>query len=291
MSCAKKPIKTLFQSASMWVGFKLLWISPEYPKMWSNQCWNHESPRNLLEFDHRYYFHQWIAQSLLQSDHKKRSIAVRQQNLRSIGSLFSSHSECKAVHSGTVETRKRLGRDVQSVTSTRMEHDLWEPDSIVLSAVTQIYWRRRKKRFCFTYATAKAYSAAVYLYSSVNGKATVNLVFSKARVAPAKQLSIPRLELLGVLIGTRCLKYVTQPVQLSVLDRFLWTDSQCVLHWMKTCQPLPVYVQNRLREITSRRTSSPTMCPLHKIPLIWLPEVFQQMNLSTITCGGMAHRG
>lgn len=109
------------------------------------------------------------------------------------------------------------------------------------------------KLFCFTDASAKAYSAVVYLYSSVNGKATVNLVFSKARVAPAKQLSIPRLELLGVLIGTRCLNYVTQQLQLSVADRFLWTDSQCVLHWITTCKPLPVFVQNRLREITSHR--------------------------------------
>jgi len=48
------------------------------------------------------------------------------------------------------------------------------------------------KLFSFTDASAQAYSAAVYLYSSVNGKATVNLVFSKARVTPAKQLSIPR---------------------------------------------------------------------------------------------------
>ena len=65
------------------------------------------------------------------------------------------------------------------------------------------------KLFCFTDTSAKAYSAAVYLYSSVNGQATVhvNLVFSKARVFPAKQLSIPRLELLcqpGVFQITRC---------------------------------------------------------------------------------------
>lgn len=46
--------------------------------------------------------------------------------------------------------------------------------------------------FCLTDASAKAYSAAVYLYSSVNAKATDNLVLSKARVAPARQLSIPR---------------------------------------------------------------------------------------------------
>ena len=51
------------------------------------------------------------------------------------------------------------------------------------------------KLFCFTDASAKAYSAAVYLYSSVGRTANVNLIFSKARVAPTKQLSIPRLEL------------------------------------------------------------------------------------------------
>ncbi|XP_068735663.1 uncharacterized protein [Montipora capricornis] len=58
------------------------------------------------------------------------------------------------------------------------------------------------KLFCFTDASAKAYSAAVYLYS-VGRTANVNLVFSKVRVAPTKQLSIPRLELLAVVIGTR----------------------------------------------------------------------------------------
>ena len=115
--------------------------------MWSNQCRNHESPRNLLQFDHRYYFHQWISPSLLRSDHKERGIAAWQQNLRSIGSLFSSHSECKTVHSGTVETTKRLERDVQWITSTRMEQDWGEPDSTVLSANTQIYWRRPVQTF------------------------------------------------------------------------------------------------------------------------------------------------
>ena len=109
------------------------------------------------------------------------------------------------------------------------------------------------KLFCFTDASAKAYSAAVYLYSSVGRTAHVNLVFSKARVAPIKQLSIPRLELLAVVIGTRCLNYVTEQLQLTVTDRVLWTDSQCVLHWMKSHKPLPVFVQNRLKEIKSHK--------------------------------------
>ncbi|XP_044180058.1 uncharacterized protein LOC114970531 [Acropora millepora] len=87
----------------------------------------------------------------------------------------------------------------------------------------------------------------------VGRTANVNLVFSKACVAPTKQLSIPRLELLAVVIGTRCLNYVTEQLQLTVTDRVLWTDSQCVLHWMKSHKPLPIFVQNRLKEIKSHK--------------------------------------
>ena len=59
------------------------------------------------------------------------------------------------------------------------------------------------KLFCFADASAKAYSAAIYLYYTAVGRTTnVNLVFSKVPVVPIKQLSIPRLELLVVLIGT-----------------------------------------------------------------------------------------
>ena len=124
------------------------------------------------------------------------------------------------------------------------------------------------KLFCFTDASAKAYSAAVCLYSAVGKTVNVNLVFSKACVATTKQLSIPRLELLAVVIGTRCLNYVTEQLQLPVADQTLWTDSQCVLHWMKSRKPLPVFVQNRLKEISHTKTSSSDMSPELKIQLL-----------------------
>ena len=61
--------------------------------------------------------------------------------------------------------------------------------------------------------------------------------------------TIPRLELLGVVIGVRALKFVENQLHLPVMSKILYTDSQCVLHWMQTAKPLPVLITNRLKEI------------------------------------------
>ena len=142
--------------------------------------------------------------------------------------------------------KKKIATRHSVSTSKRMEQDLWEPDSIVLSAFTQIYWTRRKLHRCLYQSP---FSNSIPLLFS-KWKSNCQPGVSKA----SKQLSIPRLELLGVLIGTRCLNYATQQLQLSVVDRFPLTDSQCssLDNW-KTCKPLPVFAQNRLREITSQR--------------------------------------
>ena len=75
------------------------------------------------------------------------------------------------------------------------------------------------------------------------------------RLAPAnrgknkRELTIPRLELLAVVIGIRALKFVTKELRLKVPERILWTDSQCVLYWLKTRKPLSVFVENHIKEI------------------------------------------
>ena len=105
---------------------------------------------------------------------------------------------------------------------------------------------------CFCDASAKAYASVVYLSSD----AGVNLLFSKARVAPIKKLGIPRLELLAVLIGVRMLKFVQEQLQLPVEKKILWTDNQCVLHWIMSKRPLTTFVQNRVKEITETKDIS-----------------------------------
>ncbi|XP_055838373.1 uncharacterized protein LOC129906582 [Episyrphus balteatus] len=67
---------------------------------------------------------------------------------------------------------------------------------------TKIGWDDPLPRF--SDASQKAYSAAVYIRSvSERGEIEVQLVAGKTRVAPVKQLTIPRLELCGALLLTR----------------------------------------------------------------------------------------
>ena len=79
------------------------------------------------------------------------------------------------------------------------------------------------------------------------------LLFSKSRVEPKQKMSIPRLELLALLIGIRSLKFVSKELKLENTKITVWTDSQCVLNWIKTKKPLSVFVRNRLTEITRER--------------------------------------
>lgn len=104
---------------------------------------------------------------------------------------------------------------------------------------------------CFVDASAKAYAAVIYLRQThKNGTVTSHLIFSKMRLAP-DGLSIPRMELLGLLIGARALHFVREQLKLSVSSSILLCDSQCVLYWLKSRKALSTFVQNRVTEIKS----------------------------------------
>ena len=55
----------------------------------------------------------------------------------------------------------------------------------------------------------------------------------------------------------------------------LWTDSTCVLHWLKTCKSLPVFVDNQVKEVSKATDISFLYAPSNKNPA----------NLPTTTTG------
>ncbi|XP_058456811.1 uncharacterized protein LOC131434173 [Malaya genurostris] len=85
----------------------------------------------------------------------------------------------------------------------------------------------------FVDASETAYSCAVYLRTiDINGDPQCVLVTGKAKVAPVKPMSVPRLELQGCVLGTRLMKFFLENHRISVTRRVLWTDSTTALSWI-----------------------------------------------------------
>lgn len=101
----------------------------------------------------------------------------------------------------------------------------------------------------FCDASKYAYAAAVYLLQQTTKSRRIDLIFAKTRLAPNKQITIPRLELLAALIGTRCLKFVHKELKVTISEKHIWVDSQCVLNWLYSKKTLNTFVANRIKEM------------------------------------------
>ena len=106
---------------------------------------------------------------------------------------------------------------------------------------------------CFCDASKTAYAATVYLLQENNNETRSDLIFSKTRFAPVKGMTIPKLELMGVLIGVRSIQFVKNELHLTIEQVRVATDSQCVLQRIVTEKRLPVFVKNRVNEIKSHK--------------------------------------
>ena len=84
----------------------------------------------------------------------------------------------------------------------------------------------------FTDASKHTYAPVVYLRILNGTSRTVHLMFSKTRLAPIKgTLSIPRLELMSVLIGCRASQFVVDQLGFKGVKQRVFTDSKCVIEW------------------------------------------------------------
>ncbi|KAJ8896262.1 hypothetical protein PR048_001606 [Dryococelus australis] len=102
----------------------------------------------------------------------------------------------------------------------------------------------------FCDASKMACAAVVYLRSCYpDGTVLVRQVSGKMKVAPLKQISIPRLELCGAMLLAKLLVSVQQALLLD-LKHIPWTDSTIVLAWLACpSRQWKTFVANRVSTI------------------------------------------
>ena len=74
-------------------------------------------------------------------------------------------------------------------------------------------------------------------------------IFSRIRLAPLTVISIPRLELMAVLLSVRLLNFIERMFKFEFQKKYIFSDSKCVLFWLKNGKVHSIFVENRVKEI------------------------------------------
>ncbi|XP_055950978.1 uncharacterized protein LOC129985089 [Argiope bruennichi] len=81
----------------------------------------------------------------------------------------------------------------------------------------------------FSDASQGSYASVVFIRSQKSDEVKVTLLQAKARVAPLKKITIPRLELLACLIGARLASFIKKNLKIVISKEYYWTDSSTAL--------------------------------------------------------------
>lgn len=106
----------------------------------------------------------------------------------------------------------------------------------------------------FADASSVAYAAVAYVrVIDQDDDVHVTMIAAKTKVAPLKQLTIPRLELCGAVLLAKLLHELSILLKIPMNKTYAWTDSMVVLAWLQS-QPSrwQVFVGNRVSEIVQR---------------------------------------
>ncbi|XP_055918462.1 uncharacterized protein LOC129950553 [Eupeodes corollae] len=136
-------------------------------------------------------------------------------------------------------------KDLKQIESIKVprRYVSWDPDESKFSLVV------------FADASEKAFASVAYLRFDRDGDVEVSVAMAKAKVAPLKQLSIPRLELQAAVLGVRLATTIKESHTLHIYEVLFLSDSKTVLSWINCSNRLPAFVATRVGEILD--TTSP----------------------------------
>ena len=103
----------------------------------------------------------------------------------------------------------------------------------------------------FSDASEKAYGCCSYLRCiNKSGQIHTSLIISKHRVAPLKQITIPRLELQAAVLSAKIDAMLRKELDFNLTYSYFWTDSEIVLKYIKNeTSRFRVFVGNRVSVI------------------------------------------
>ncbi|XP_036347224.1 uncharacterized protein LOC118756578 [Rhagoletis pomonella] len=104
----------------------------------------------------------------------------------------------------------------------------------------------------FVDASQVAFAAAGYVRVVHGSEIDVSFIIGKTRTAPAKLLSVPRLELQAAVLGARLAKMIRDCLEFTAERVIFWSDSQTVLQWLNSSKrKYRAFVAHRIAEILS----------------------------------------
>ena len=103
----------------------------------------------------------------------------------------------------------------------------------------------------FADASQSAYGVTSYVrLEDVQGRVHCSLLMAKAKLAPLKTVTIPRLELTAAVEAVKLDKYVKGELEIPIHETVFWTDSMIVLHYLNNeDKRYQTFVANRVAKI------------------------------------------
>ncbi|KAJ8369824.1 hypothetical protein SKAU_G00098520 [Synaphobranchus kaupii] len=108
----------------------------------------------------------------------------------------------------------------------------------------------------FADASSQGYGQCSYVRVVSEEKVHCSFILGKARVAPTKVFTIPRLELTAAVVSSAVSRMLKEELELKIDQEYFWTDSQVVLGYINNdARRFHVFVANRVQRI--RETTDP----------------------------------
>ncbi|XP_037394566.1 uncharacterized protein LOC119263501 [Pygocentrus nattereri] len=102
----------------------------------------------------------------------------------------------------------------------------------------------------FSDASSQGYGQCSYIRLVSEEKVHCSLVMGKARVAPTKLVTIPRLELTAAVTSAAVSNMLREELEFKIDEEYYWTDSQVVLGYINNeARRFHVFVANRVQRI------------------------------------------